>query len=161
VFNNIFYFIYILIMSNITEEDVSILMSQANITKEQAREILIINNGNLVDSLVDFESGKIDLNKLNELKKKEVKEDEETLDFEVDTSKQENLVRYREIVDEKDTIYNKNKIEKEEREQKAKEIQERRDKGEKVEDDVKPNFSIEDLYLLKKGNNSFNSIRVL
>jgi len=148
-------------MSNITEEDVSILMSQANITKEQAREILIINNGNLVDSLVDFESGKIDLNKLNELKKKEVKEDEETLDFEVDTSKQENLVRYREIVDEKDTIYNKNKIEKEEREQKAKEIQERRDKGEKVEDDVKPNFSIEDLYLLKKGNNSFNSIRVL
>ena len=148
-------------MSNITEEDVSILMSQANITKEQAREILIINNGNLVDSLVDFESGKIDLNKLNELKKKEVKEDEETLDFEVDTSKPENLVRYREIVDEKDTIYNKNKIEKEEREQKAKEIQERRDKGEKVEDDVKPNFSIEDLYLLKKGNNSFNSIRVL
>jgi hypothetical protein len=148
-------------MSNITEEDVSILMSQANITKEQAREILIINNGNLVDSLVDFESGKIDLNKLNELKKKEVKEDDETLDFEVDTSKQENLVRYREIVDEKDTIYNKNKIEKEEREQKAKEIQERRDKGEKVEDDVKPNFSIEDLYLLKKGNNSFNSIRVL
>ena len=83
------------------------------------------------------------------------------MDFEVDTSKQENLVRYREIVDEKDTIYNKNKIEKEEREQKAKEIQERRDKGEKVEDDVKPNFSIEDLYLLKKGNNSFNSIRVL
>ena len=148
-------------MSNITEEDVSILMSQANITKEQAREILIINNGNLVDSLVDFESGKIDLNKLKEVKKEEVKEDEETLDFEVDTSKQENLVRYREIVDEKDTIYNKNKIEKEEREQKAKEIQERRDKGEKVEDDVKPNFSIEDLYLLKKGNNSFNSIRVL
>ena len=87
-------------------------------------------------------------------------EEEETLDFEVDTSKQENLVKYREIVDNKDEVYNKNKIAKEKREQQLKENEERRARGEKVEEET-PEFSAEELYAIKRGTNSFNSIRVL
>ena len=148
-------------MSNITDEDVSILMNQCGIKKEQAREVLLLNEGNLVKSIIELESGEINLENLDEVKKERNKvKEEETLDFEVDTSKQENLVMYREIVDSKDEIYNRNKVEKEKREQKQKENEEKRARGEKVEEE-RPEFSAEELYAIKKGKNSFNSIRVL
>ena len=148
-------------MSNITDADVSILMNQCGINKQHAREVLLLNKGDLVKSIIELESGEINLEKLDEIKKERNKvEEEETLDFEVDTSKQENLVKYREIVDSKDEIYNKNKIEKEKREQKQKENEERRARGEEVEEE-KPEFSAEELYAIKRGTNSFNSIRVL
>jgi len=148
-------------MSNITDADVSILMNQCGINKENAREVLLLNGGDLVKSIIELESGEINIEKLDEIKKERNKvEEEETLDFEVDTSKQENLVKYREIVDNKDEIYNKNKIEKEKREQKQKENEERRARGEEVEEE-KPEFSAEELYAIKRGTNSFNSIRVL
>ena len=150
-------------MSNISDEDVNILMSQANIDKKKARKILIVNNGDLVDSICKIESGEIDLENIDKFKEEINKVvEEETLDFEVDTSKPENLVKYREIIDSKDVIYNRKKEEKQKREEKAKEIEERRARGEEVEDeDEKPEFSIEELYNLKRGNNTFNSIRVL
>ena len=148
-------------MSNITDADVSILMNQCGINQENAREVLLLNGGDLVKSIIELESGEIKLEKLDEIKKERNKiEEEETLDFEVDTSKQDNLNRYREIVDNKDEIYNKNKIEKEKREQKQKENEERRARGEEVEEE-KPEFSAEELYAIKRGTNSFNSIRVL
>ena len=148
-------------MSNITDADVSILMNQCGINQENAREVLLLNRGDLVKSIIELESGEIKLEKLDEIKKERNKiEEEETLDFEVDTSKQDNLNRYREIVDNKDEIYNKNKIEKEKREQKQKENEERRARGEEV-DEEKPEFSAEELYAIKRGTNSFNSIRVL
>ena len=148
-------------MSNITDEDVSILMNQCGIKKEQAREVLLLNEGNLVKSIIELESGEINLENLDEVKKERNKvKEEETLDFEVDTSKQENLVMYREIVDSKDEIYNRNKVEKEKREQKQKENEEKRARGEKVEEET-PEFSAEELYAIKRGTNSFNSIRVL
>jgi hypothetical protein len=148
-------------MSNITDADVSILMNQCGINQENAREVLLLNRGDLVKSIIELESGEIKLEKLDEIKKERNKiEEEETLDFEVDTSKQDNLNRYREIVDNKDEIYNKNKIEKEKREQKQKENEERRARGEEVEEE-KPEFSAEELYAIKRGTNSFNSIRVL
>ena len=142
-------------MSNITDADVSILMNQCGINQENAREVLLLNRGDLVKSIIELESGEIKLEKLDEIKKERNKiEEEETLDFEVDTSKQDNLNRYREIVDNKDEIYNKNKKEKEKREQKQKENEERRARGEEV-DEEKPEFSAEELYAIKRGTNSY------
>ena len=148
-------------MSNITDEDVSILMNQCGIKKEQAREVLILNEGELVKSIIELESGEINLENLEEIKNERNKiEEEDTEDFEVDTSKQENLVRYREIVDSKDEIYNKNKIAREKRDIEKREREEKIARGEKVEEE-RPEFSAEELYAIKKGKNSFNSIRVL
>ena len=150
-------------MSQITDEDVNILMAQTNIDKKTAREVLIINNGELVDSICKLESGEINIKDLNKFRENTSKtEEEETLDFEVDTTNPENLVKYREIIDSKDVIYNNKKDEKRKIEEIAKEKEERRARGEKVEDDdEKPEFSIEDIYNIKRGNNTFNSIRVL
>ena len=148
-------------MSNITDADVSILMNQCGINQDNAREVLLLNGGNLVKSIIELESGELKLEKLDEIKKERNKvEEEETLDFEVDTSKQENLVRYREIVDSKDEIYNRNKIEREKRDIAKREREEKMARGEEV-DEEKPEFSAEELYAIKKGTNSFNSIRVL
>ena len=148
-------------MSNITDADVSILMNQCGINQDNAREVLLLNEGNLVKSIIELESGELKLEKLDEIKKERNKvEEEETLDFEVDTSKQENLVRYREIVDSKDEIYNRNKIEREKRDVAKREREEKMARGEEVEEE-KPEFSAEELYAIKKGTNSFNSIRVL
>ena len=148
-------------MSNITDEDVSILMNQCGINQENAREVLLLNGGNLVKSIIELESGEINLENLEEIKNERNKiEEEDTEDFEVDTSKQENLVRYREIVDSKDEIYNKNKIAREKRDIEKREREEKIARGEKVEEE-RPEFSAEELYAIKKGKNSFNSIRVL
>lgn len=148
-------------MSNITDADVSILMNQCGINQDNAREVLLLNEGNLVKSIIELESGELKLEKLDEIKKERNKvEEEETLDFEVDTSKQENLVKYREIVDSKDEIYNRNKIEREKRDIAKREREEKMARGEEV-DEEKPEFSAEELYAIKKGTNSFNSIRVL
>ena len=136
-------------MSNISDDDVNILMSQAGLKKETARKVLILKNGNLVESIVALETGEIDINNLTAAEEKANQlVEEQTDDFDVDTTKQENLVKYREIVDSKDTIYNQKKQEKEEKEK----------NGGK---DEKANFSIEELYKLKRGKNTFNSIRVL
>ena len=148
-------------MSNITDEDVSILMNQCGINQENAREVLLLNGGNLVKSIIELESGEINLENLEEIKNERNKiEEEDTEDFEVDTSNQENLVRYREIVDSKDEIYNKNKLAREKRDIEKREREEKIARGEKVEEE-RPEFSAEELYAIKRGTNSFNSIRVL
>jgi NACalpha-BTF3-like transcription factor len=135
-------------MENITDDDINILVAQGNITKKEATELLVLNNGDLVESIVTVQMGDFDLEKLRKEKNEYV--EEETDDFTVDTSKQENLTKYREIVDSKDIIYNRKKQEKEEKEKRIKEGKEE-----------ETNFSIEELYKLKRGNNTFNSIRVL
>ena len=137
-------------MVNITDEDINILVSQGNIDKIVAKELLILNEGELVNSLVMVQSKDFDLEKMKK-EKLENRVEEETEDFDVDTSKQENLTKYREIVDSKDEIYNQKKKEKEEKEQRIKE-------GKEEDNTV---FSIEDLYKLKRGKNKFNSIQVL
>ena len=136
-------------MENITDEDFNILMAQGNISKNEAKELLSLNDGNLVDSIVTIQTGNFDLEKLKKEKNEYV--EEETDDFLVDTSKQENLTKYREIVDSKDVIYNRKKQEKEDRERRIKEGKE----------EEETNFSIEEIYKLRRGNNTFNSIRVL
>lgn len=139
-------------MTSITDEDVNILMKQSSITKEQAREILILNEGNIVDSIIMINSDKIDLNNLEKIHNdKKIVVEEDTDDFLVDSSKQENIKKYREIVDSKDVIYNQKQKEKEEKEL-------LKSKGEEIQ---KPILSIEELYYLERGKTSFNSIRVL
>jgi hypothetical protein len=136
-------------MTSITDEDVDILMKQCSITKEKAREILIFNEGNIVESIIMINTDKIDLNNLQNNKKVVV--EEETDDFLVDSSKQENIKKYRDIVDSKDIVYNQKQKEKEE-----KELLKRN--GQDIQ---KPTLSIEELYYLERGKSSFNSIRVL
>ena len=133
-------------MSEITDEDIKILMLQGNISKNIAKELLILNNGELVESLVQLQSENFDLNEL----KKKVEIDEEPDDFLVDTSKQENLTKYREIVDSKDVIYNQKKKKKKKWKEKKEGL---------IDEEI--NFSIEDLYKLKRGKNTFNTIQVL
>ena len=72
----------------------------------------------------------------------------------VDTSNKENLKLYREIVDEKDTIFNTKKKKNDERKKK---IEEARLQGKELEE--KP-MSNEDIYFSTRKSN-FNSIRVL
>ena len=137
-------------MDNITDEDINIIISQGNITKNQAIELLRLHDGDIVNSIVYLETQEFDLEKLKEEKKNQFI-DEKTDNFDVDTSSQENLTKYREIVDDKDDIYNKKKIEREQRDLRIKEGKE----------EEKTDFSIEELYKLKRGNNKFNSICVL
>ena len=92
---------------------------------------------------------KIDLNNLQNNKKVVV--EEETDDFLVDSSKQENIKKYRDIVDSKDIVYNQKQKEKEEKEL-------LKSNGQDIQ---KPTLSIEELYYLERGKGSFNSIRVL
>ena len=136
-------------MVNITDEDINILSSQGNVDRSLASELLTLNDGDIVESLVMLQTKDFDIEKIK--KQKQEFQEEETDDFDVDTSNQKNLTRYREIVDSKDEIYNQKKKEKEEREQRIKEGKE----------EEETNFSIEDLYKLKRGKNTFNSIQVL
>jgi hypothetical protein len=137
-------------MNNITDEDINIIISQGNITNNQAIELLRLHDGDIVNSIVYLETQEFNLEKLKEEQKNQFVE-EKTDNFDVDTSSQANLTKYREIVDDKDDIYNKKKIEREQRDLRIKEGKE----------EEKTDFSIEELYKLKRGNNKFNSICVL
>ena len=75
-------------------------------------------------------------------------------------SNRDNLSEYRNIIDEKDTIYNYKSEQKEKQKKKNKLIEEKREKGESVDDLLEEKLSNEDIYYSgKKGN--FNNIRVL
>ena len=128
-------------MYNISDEDINILIKQYQIEKNIAKELLIINDGDIVNAIVMFESKDFDLDKIKKEKQKYI--EEETDNFDVSTSSQENRKKYREIVDSKDIIYEKNK---------------NKDKDKDKEN--KNNLSLEDLYFLKKKNN-FNSIKII
>ena len=129
-------------MKDIKDEDINILMNHCNINKEKAKKLLILNEGNIVESIFMMESGNCDLEKIK--KKKEKYQEDETEDFIIDLSKQENIKKYREIVDNKDSLYYKKKEEKEEAKKNPQ----------------KKNLSIEELYFLKK-KNKYNNIKIL
>jgi hypothetical protein len=142
-------------MSNIeiTEEDIEILMSQTNINRDLAKELLIKNKGDIVECIVKLEKNENVESETQENTNDDKVEEEVKLD-------QKNLRDYRKIVDNKDVIYNKKSEEKEERKRKQKLIQERQEKGESIDDLVEKHLSTEELYYLKnKGN--LTSIRVL
>ena len=136
----------------ITEEDITILISQTNIDRELAKKLLIENKGDIVECIIKIEKNEIGDNDND-------KEEEEKVEEEVILNK-ENLIDYRNIVDSKDDIYNIKSEEKEKKKKKEKLIQERQEKGESIDDLVDKELSIEELYYIKnKGN--LTSIRVL
>ena len=89
----------------ITDEDIDILVSQTNISKDLAKRLLKKYKGDIVSSIIAFESGEEENN--SEVEEKD--DNEEIIDVKI----QKNLENYREIVDEKDTIYQTNKDKKE------------------------------------------------
>ena len=129
-------------MKDIKDEDINILMNHCNIDKEKAKKLLILNEGNIVESIFMIESGNCDFEKIK--KEKEKYQEDETEDFIIDTSKQENIKKYREIVDYKDSLYYKRK----------------EAKKEAKKNPQKKNLSIEELYFLKK-KNKYNNIKIL
>ena len=128
-------------MSNIeiTEEDIEILMSQTNINRDLAKELLIKNKGDIVECIVKLEKNENVESETQENTNDDKVEEEVKLD-------QKNLRDYRKIVDNKDVIYNKKSEEKEERKRKQKLIQERQEKGESIDDLVEKHLSTEELY---------------
>merc|ERR1711935_55347 len=75
-------------MYNISNDDLNILIKQYQIEKHIAKELLILNNGDIVNSIVMFESKDFNLNKIKEEKQKYI--EEETDNFDVSTSSQKN-----------------------------------------------------------------------
>ena len=144
-------------MVNITEEDIDILIIQTNIPREQAKQILIANNGDLVDTIIKIQNNEIDLENIEQYEKDKRKYDENndiSNSFDVDVTNKDELKKYREIVDSKDEIYAEIKKKKEEKEKKALE------NSGKSENNT-TDFSAEELYYIKKKTSKFNSIRVL
>jgi hypothetical protein len=98
----------------ITQEDIEILCSQTLITNENAKKILKKNKGDIIQSILDIEQKKIDLDNLeiDEIAKND------NIEKDVNTTIKENLEEYRNIVDEKDIIYQKIQEDKEKKNEK-------------------------------------------
>lgn len=151
--------------NQISEDDIKILMDQTNINREIAKRLLKDNSGDIVECIIKIETENI-LEKYNNLDKVEIEEDNTNEIDEEDKAIGEvilnntNLEKYRKIVDNKDNIYNEHAEKKEKIKKREKLIQERKEKGESVDDLLEKKMSCEDLYYLRnKGN--LTSIRVL
>ena len=145
---------------SITEEDIQILIDQTDIDKELAKKLLQHNRGDLVESIIQIQTNEIpnfDKEKDYEYKEEDDIEEERHL---VDTSVKKNLEEYRDIVDQKDVIYNQKSIEKEEKKKLQKKIEELKEQGKEYNHLLEKKPSNEELYYMTvKGN--FNSILVL
>ena len=141
------------------EEDIDILISQTGIDRDLAKKLLIYKNGDLVESILEIE--KIGLNNISELVNKiqdfKREHNNDDAEEEVDTSKKENLVKYRNIVDNKDTIYRKRKENNEKKKKEMLERQKALDNNEPIEETKMCNESI--YYSTRKNN--INNIKVL
>ena len=139
------------------EEDLQILIEQTDIPRDLAKRLLIQKKGDLVESILEVNNHN-NLDELEEYLKNEtdkivhVNDDAEKP---VDTSIKSNLDEYREIVDEKDVIYNNKKKANEKR---KKEAEETLLKGE-TEETEKPMCN-ESIYYATR-NNNINNIKVL
>lgn len=141
------------------EEDIDILISQTGIDRDLAKQLLIYKNGDLVESILEIE--KIGIDNISELESKirEYKREhyDDDAEGEVDTSKRNNLVKYRNIVDNKDTIYRQRKEDNEKKKQQMLERQQALDNNEPIEETKMCNESI--YYSTRKNN--INNIKVL
>lgn len=145
---------------SITEEDIQILIDQTDIDKELAKKLLQHNRGDLVESIIQIQTNEIpnfDNEKDYEYKEEDDVEEERHL---VDTSVKKNLEEYRDIVDQKDVIYNQKSIEKEEKKKLQKKIEGLKEQGKEYNHLLEKKPCNEKLYYMTvKGN--FNSILVL
>lgn len=145
----------------ITDEDINILTEQGNISREKAKHLLKKNYGDIVECLLELENDK---NINNSLKQKPItKETKEIKDIKEDETvilNTENINKYREIIQEKDKIYEEISNKKKERERKKQLREEAIKNGESVENFEEKKLTNEDIYKLQmKGN--FTSIRIL
>jgi len=138
------------------EEDIQILIEQTELSRDLAKKLLILKKGDIVESIIEYEK----LGSSDKLKKflleqqNKIYHQNDEKEKPIDVSQRENLELYREIVDEKDTIYNTRKKENDE---KKKKLQEAQEKGEQVEETP---LSNEDIYYSTRKEN-INYIKVL
>lgn len=138
------------------EEDIQILIDQTELPRDLAKKLLIFKKGDLVESILEYEKlGSSDkLNKFLQEEQKKIYHQNDEQEKPIDVSQRENLELYREIVDEKDTIYNTKKKNNDEKKKKLQEAQER---GEQIEETP---LSNEDIYYSTRKEN-INYIKVL
>ena len=139
------------------EEDLQILIEQTDIPRDLAKRLLIQKKGDLVESILEVNNHN-NLDDLEEYLKNEtdkIVHVNDDVEKPVDTSIKTNLDEYREIVDEKDVIYNNKKKANEKR---KKEAEEKLIKGE-TEETEKP-MCCESIYYSTR-NNNINNIKVL
>lgn len=138
------------------EEDIQILVDQTELSRDLAKQLLILKKGDVVESILAYASLGTEnkLVKFLEEEKTKILHQDDNQEKPVDTSQRENLNLYREIVDEKDTIYNHKKKQNDERKKK---LEQARLEGKDLED---PPLSNEDIYFATRKDN-INSIRVL
>ena len=138
------------------EEDIQILIEQTELPRDLAKKLLIFKKGDIVESILEYEKlGSSDkLNKFLLEEQKKIYHQNDEKEKPIDVSQRENLELYREIVDEKDTIYNTKKKENDEKKKKLQEAQER---GEAIEETP---LSNEDIYYSTRKEN-INNIKVL
>ena len=93
------------------EEDIQILIDQTELPRDLAKKLLIFKKGDVVESILEYENlGSSDkLNKFLQEEQKKIYHQNDEQEKPIDVSQRENLELYREIVDEKDTIYNNKK----------------------------------------------------
>ena len=93
------------------EEDIQILVDQTELSRDLAKQLLILKKGDIVESILAYESLGTEnkLVKFLEEEKIKILHQDDNQEKPVDVSQIENLNLYREIVDEKDTIYNHKK----------------------------------------------------
>lgn len=140
------------------EEDLQILIDQTDISRDLAKRLLIQKNGDLVESIIAVEQS-TSLTELEDKMRKEIQKVTHVNDDAekpIDVSSQDNLKEYREIVDEKDVIYNNKK---KNYEKKKKEKEERILKGEPEEICEKKLCNESSYYATR--NKNINCIKVL
>lgn len=138
------------------EEDIQILIDQTELPRDLAKKLLIFNKGDVVESILEYEKlGSSDkLNKFLQEEQKKIYHQNDEQEKPIDVSQRENLELYREIVDEKDTIYNNKK---KDNDKKKKKLQEAQERGEQIEETP---LSNEDIYYSTRKEN-INYIKVL
>jgi hypothetical protein len=131
---------------SIKEEDIEILIEQTNIDRDNAKKLLIKHNGDIVECILETHNEEFISDEIKNIEKIE----NDDIEKDVDTSKKENLIDYRDIVDEKDTIYNKRsnkKFDKLENEKKG------------IKEEIKK-YDLESLYYSTK-KSGINIVKVL
>tara|TARA_B100000963_G_scaffold351469_1_gene363081 strand:- start:870 stop:1220 length:351 start_codon:yes stop_codon:yes gene_type:complete len=84
----------------ISEEEINIIISQTNSTREKVKKYLYHNKGDIVKTIIDIE------NNISIKEEEDIKDDEYD---KIDLKDQKKIESYRKIVDEKDELYYKNK----------------------------------------------------
>lgn len=138
------------------EDDIQILIDQTELPRELAKKLLILKKGDVVESILEYNKlgSSEQLNKFLLDEKKKIYHQNDEQEKPIDVSNRDNLNLYREIVDEKDTIYNEKKKHNNE---KKKNLQEAQENGEIKE---KTFLSNEDIYYSTRKEN-INYIKVL